>query len=172
LRWNGKEKETVTLDVNKIIIFGLQRHYIQQIRENVLVGSIPLWIRIMKFQSKMYDFHRYTEEGNDENGVINRNNEMKTLSITQAVMKENKVSILHYDLIAQQDFRLHLSQFKIHFETIFHKITHWEYWPFRLYIFYLFLWSYYSIKAKSIFFNASNPTIKNGGYDGSKKSMI
>jgi hypothetical protein len=36
---------------------------------------------------------------------------MKTLSITQAVMKENKVSILHYDLIAQQDFRL-LSQFK------------------------------------------------------------
>jgi hypothetical protein len=52
----------------------------------------------------MYDFHRYTEEGNDENGVINRNNEMKTLSITQAVMKENKVSILHYDLIAQQDF--------------------------------------------------------------------
>jgi hypothetical protein len=37
---------------------------------------------------------------------------MKTLSITQAVMKENKVSILHYDLIAQQDFRLHLSQFK------------------------------------------------------------
>jgi hypothetical protein len=39
-------------------------------------------------ESKMYDFHRYTEEGNDENGlVINRNNEMKTLSITQAVMK-------------------------------------------------------------------------------------
>jgi hypothetical protein len=55
-------------------------------------------------ESKMYDFHRYTEEGNDENGlVINRNNEMKTYN-TQAVMKENKVSILHYDLIAQQDF--------------------------------------------------------------------
>jgi hypothetical protein len=63
-------------------------------------------------ESKMYDFHRYTEEGTMKMAVINRNNEMKTLSITQAVMKENKVSILHYDLIAQQDFRLHLSQFK------------------------------------------------------------
>jgi hypothetical protein len=64
----------------------------------------------MKFQSRFSSLYR---RRNDENGlVINRNNEMKTLSITQAVMKENKVSILHYDLIAQQDFRLHLSQFK------------------------------------------------------------
>jgi hypothetical protein len=46
LRWNEKEKETVTLDVNKII-FGLQRHYIQQqFGKNVLVGSIPLWIKL------------------------------------------------------------------------------------------------------------------------------
>jgi hypothetical protein len=44
---------------------------------------------------------------------------MKTLSITQAVMKENKVSILHYDLIAQQDFSTIYHSLKIHFETIF-----------------------------------------------------
>ena len=56
-------------------------------------------------ESKMHDFHRYTERGNDENGlVINRNNELKTLSITQSVIEKNKVAILHYDLIAQQDF--------------------------------------------------------------------
>ena len=56
-------------------------------------------------ESKMHDFHRYTEEENDENGlVINRNGEMKTLSITQAIIEKNKVAILHYDLIAQQDF--------------------------------------------------------------------
>jgi hypothetical protein len=52
LRWNGKEKETVTLDVNKNHIWSSATLYPAAIRENVLVGSIPLWIRIMKFQSR------------------------------------------------------------------------------------------------------------------------
>jgi hypothetical protein len=53
----------------------------------------------------MYDFHRHTEEGNQENGlVINRNEELKTFSITQAVIERNKVTIFHYDLMAQEDF--------------------------------------------------------------------
>jgi hypothetical protein len=39
----------------------------------------------------MYDFHRHAEEGNQENGlVINRDEELKTFSITQAVIKETK----------------------------------------------------------------------------------
>jgi hypothetical protein len=38
---------------------------------------------------EMYDFHRYTEEGNQENGlVINRNGELKTLSITQSIIEK------------------------------------------------------------------------------------
>lgn len=51
-------------------------------------------------------------------------------------------------------------------KLFFHKLTHWEYWPFQIvYIPIYFLWAYYSIKAKTIFFfNASNPTIKNGGF--------
>jgi hypothetical protein len=36
-------------------------------------------------------FHRHTEEGNQENGlVINRNEELKTFSITQAVIEKTK----------------------------------------------------------------------------------
>jgi hypothetical protein len=47
----------------------------------------------------MYDFHRHAEEENQENGlVINRNEELKTFSITQAVIERNKVTIFHYDL--------------------------------------------------------------------------
>jgi hypothetical protein len=55
-----------------------------------------------------------------------------------------------------------------------HKLTHWEYWPFQIvYIPIYFLWAYYSIKAKSIFFfNASNPTIKNGGFMMESKKQI
>lgn len=51
-------------------------------------------------------------------------------------------------------------------KLFFHKLTHWEYWPFQIvYIPIYFLWAYYSIKVKTVFFfNASNPSIKNGGF--------
>ncbi len=56
----------------------------------------------------------------------------------------------------------------------FHKLTHWEYWPFGIvYIPIYFLWAYYAIRARSIFFfNASNPTIKNGGFMSESKMEI
>jgi len=59
-------------------------------------------------------------------------------------------------------------------KLFFHKVTHWEYWPFQIvYIPIYFLWSFYAIKAKSIFFfNACNPTIKNGGFMMESKKEI
>jgi hypothetical protein len=53
-------------------------------------------------------------------------------------------------------------------------MTHWEYWPFQVvYIPIYFLWAFYSIKAKSIFFfNASNPAMKNGGFIMDSKKAI
>ncbi|HAH56122.1 MAG TPA: D-alanine--D-alanine ligase [Flavobacterium sp.] len=55
-----------------------------------------------------------------------------------------------------------------------HKLIHWEYWPFQIvYIPIYFLWLFYSFKAKSLFFfNASNPTIKNGGFMMESKKEI
>jgi hypothetical protein len=69
---------------------------------------------------------------------------------------------------------------KLNYKTItklklfIHKLTHWEYWPFQVvYIPIYFLWVYYSVKARSIFFfNASNPTIKNGGFMMESKKQI
>ena len=59
-------------------------------------------------------------------------------------------------------------------KLFFHKIGNWEYWPFQiLYIPIYFLWGFYAIKAKSIFFfNASNPRIKNGGFMMESKKAI
>ncbi len=50
-------------------------------------------------------------------------------------------------------------------KLIWHKITHWEYWPFWLIYYPMFpVWLYYSIRARSLFFfNAANPGMKNGG---------
>ncbi|WP_144214237.1 D-alanine--D-alanine ligase [Flavobacterium anhuiense] len=59
-------------------------------------------------------------------------------------------------------------------KLFFHKVTNWEYWPFQvLYFPIYFLWAYYAVKAKSIFFfNASNPKIKNGGFIMESKKQI
>ena len=55
-----------------------------------------------------------------------------------------------------------------------HKLFHWEYWPFEIvYIPIYFLWSYYALKARTIFFfNACNPTMKNGGFVMDSKREI
>ena len=47
-----------------------------------------------------------------------------------------------------------------------HKLFHWEYWPFEIvYIPIYFLWAYYALRARTIFFfNACHPTMANGGF--------
>lgn len=59
-------------------------------------------------------------------------------------------------------------------KLFFHKLTHWEYWPFKLvYIPIYFLWVYYSFRAKNIFFfSASNPSMKNSGFFNDSKKEI
>ena len=55
-----------------------------------------------------------------------------------------------------------------------HKLFHWEYWPFQIvYIPIYFLWIFYAMKARSLFFfNACNPTIRNGGFFAESKKEI
>jgi hypothetical protein len=55
-----------------------------------------------------------------------------------------------------------------------HKLFHWEYWPFQIvYIPIYFLWAVYALKARTIFFfNACDPTIKNGGFFMENKMQI
>lgn len=55
-----------------------------------------------------------------------------------------------------------------------HKLFHWEYWPFKIvYIPIYFLWAYYALKARTIFFfNTCNPTMRNGGFIMDSKREI
>jgi len=106
LCWNGFEKESTQLDTNKNHVWSSSTLYPKIIRENrsdwfySFLESNP-----EVSEAEMLHFHRYTEAENQENGlVINRNEELKTLSITQSVTEKNKVAILHYDLIANKDF--------------------------------------------------------------------
>ncbi|MEZ7507173.1 NRDE family protein [Flavobacterium sp. Arc2] len=106
LRWNGAKKEAVQLDLNEKHIWSSSTLYPKEVREKRR-SLFQAFLGVSKSLSEveMYNFHRYTEEGNQENGlIINRNEELKTLSITQSIIEKNKVTILHHDLIAQEDF--------------------------------------------------------------------
>ena len=105
LRWNGVSKESIELNSNEKHIWSSSTLYPAEIRKErsdafyTFLDNNPVIS-----ENEMYQFHRYSDAGNQENGlVINRNNELKTLSITQSVIENNKVSILHYDLVAEKD---------------------------------------------------------------------
>lgn len=106
LRWNGNQKESISLPLNKKHIWSSATLYSKEIR-----AKRSDWFCTFLDQNpaisetELLNFHRYTEEGNQENGlVINRQEAMKTLSITQCAIENNKVVILHSDLIAKEDF--------------------------------------------------------------------
>jgi len=106
LRWNEIEKTTVALDVTKNHIWSSSTLYSAAIREkranwfNTFLDTKP-----EVNEAELFNFHRYTEEENAEHGlVINRNDVLKTLSITQAVVEKNKVQMTHYDLMKNDSF--------------------------------------------------------------------
>ena len=106
LRWNEIEKTTLALDVTKNHIWSSSTLYSAAIREkranwfNTFLDTKP-----EVNEAELFNFHRYTEEENTEHGlVINRNDALKTLSITQAVVEKNKVQMTHYDLIKNDSF--------------------------------------------------------------------
>ncbi len=62
----------------------------------------------------------------------------------------------------------------MNFQLFWHRLTHWEYWPFELIYYPLFpVWLFFSIKARSFFFfNAANPSMTNGGMTMESKMEI
>lgn len=106
LRWNGKQKETTQLDATQNHIWSSATLYSKPIREQRAQWFTTfLDTKPQVTETEMFQFHRYTETDNHEHGlVINRNNKLKTLSITQSVIEQNKITLRHHDLIEQQDF--------------------------------------------------------------------
>ncbi len=106
LRWNGTNKEKLVLDSNEKHIWSSSTLYSNSIRkERADLFYAFLENKGLLSETDMYQFHRYADQENTENGlVINRNGETKTLSITQSIIEKNKVAILHYDLITNEDF--------------------------------------------------------------------
>ena len=106
LRWNGIKKSTIVLETDKNYVWSSSTLYPKTIREQRAIWFYSfLEVNPEITEAKMLHFHRYTENDNDENGlVINRNDELKTLSITQSVIEKNKVMIRYLDLMAENEY--------------------------------------------------------------------
>ncbi len=106
LRWNGKTKSVLELNTEQSHIWSSSTLYPAAIREKRAAWFATfLDTQPAVDATELFNFHRYTEEKNQENGlVINRDEAMKTLSITQTVINQNKVALFHHDLINKHDF--------------------------------------------------------------------
>jgi hypothetical protein len=106
LRWNGAKKSTVDLEIDKNYVWSSSTLYSKEIREQRSSWFYAFLDSNSEItETKMLHFHRYTESDNNDHGlVINRNDELKTLSITQSVIEKNKVMIHHLDLIAAKKY--------------------------------------------------------------------
>lgn len=106
LRWDGIVRENTTMDADQPHIWSSTPLYTPEVRER----REGWFARFMKFHSQahpkdLYDFHHYTESGDTENGlVINRNNFLKTLSITQAVIEDKQVKMRYHDLTERKEY--------------------------------------------------------------------
>ena len=106
LRWNGTEKSTVKLNTNENHIWSSSTLYSKEIRDqraqwfSTFLDTTPE----VTFE-EMFRFHRYTEADNAQHGlIINRNDRLKTLSITHSVIDQNKITVMHHDLIEEKEF--------------------------------------------------------------------
>lgn len=106
LIWDGLIKRTSQLDEAQNYIWSSVTLYTDQVRKK----RSDWFADFLKNKKEisaldMLDFHQKTEENDSENGlIINRENTLKTLSITQAVIEKNKSVIEYHDLVGKKEF--------------------------------------------------------------------
>ncbi len=106
LQWDEINKSTLVLDKSKKYIWSSSTLYPKQIREERSEWFYN-FIKINKLLSNedMMHFHSHTEATNSENGlIINRNDMLKTVSISQAIVEKNKIAFHYSDLLINEVF--------------------------------------------------------------------
>ena len=106
LRWNETEKSEIALEVSKAHIWSSSTLYPQEIRKK---RSDWFYTFLANKDSitaiDLLHFHENTEVENQENGlVINRDNKLKTLSITQSIVQKNNIKLIYKDLLQNEIF--------------------------------------------------------------------
>ncbi|MEO8239640.1 MAG: NRDE family protein [Flavobacterium sp.] len=106
LIWDGLIKRTTQLDETQNHIWSSVTLYPDEIRKKRSGWFFDFLKNKNEVSaSDILDFHRNTEDGDSENGlIINRENTLRTLSITQVIIEQNKSVLEYHDLVNAEEF--------------------------------------------------------------------
>ncbi|NJM80791.1 MAG: NRDE family protein [Flavobacterium sp.] len=104
LQWNEVEKSITNLDINQNHIWSSSTLYSKKIREKRAKWFFEFLKKNKNITAKeLLNFHQFTEKSNKDFGLqINRNNSLKTISITQSVNINNNTKIQYIDLLTNE----------------------------------------------------------------------
>ncbi|WP_428229039.1 NRDE family protein [Flavobacterium sp.] len=106
LIWDGFLKISKKLDESQNYIWSSVTLYLDEIRKE----RLDWFFDFLKGKNEisfldMLNFHRNAHSDDTQNGlIINRDNMMKTLSVTQTVIEQNKNVMKYYDLVKREYF--------------------------------------------------------------------
>lgn len=106
LIWDGLAKIDTQLEETKNYIWSSVTLYPEEVRKKRSRWFFDFLKNKNEISaSDLLDFHQNTEDDDAENGlIINRENTLKTVSITQIIIGQNKRVIEYHDLVLEQEF--------------------------------------------------------------------
>lgn len=179
-RWDGSGKHMSTLDASRSHIWSsatLYDHSVAKERRQWFEERVRT--NGCLSHEKVLDIHNEL--------VINRDNKMRTVSVTSIIMEKDSARMTYNDLQAgssmvrtfgQKTFASQLTDLRNtsswRMKAFWTRLTHWEYWPTHVvYGPLYFYWLWLSLKARSLFFfSAANPNIEYAGFTHERKSNI
>lgn len=113
LIWDGFAKRTTPLNEFQNYIWSSVTLYSDKVRKERTSWFVDFLKSTNEISaSEIFGFHRDTKRDDSENGlVINRENTIKTVSITQVIIEQNTGKMRHSDLEKAQDFSASFTSF-------------------------------------------------------------
>jgi hypothetical protein len=194
-RWDGSHKHIHSLDGSIPHIWSSATLY-DEVASNERKRWFTEWLQSTEriAPKDIIAFHQMAGNGDIRNSlVMNRDNELFTVSVTSIAVSKDCARMEYHDLQAdkhtvagfnpiikvaadqqpenKKERRARLSWALKKFWT---KLTHWEFWPSHLIYAPVYpYWLWLSLRARSLFFfNASNPRIEYAGFTHERKSDI
>ncbi len=159
-RWDGRNRHIARLDNNSHHIWSSATLYDKAAAE-ARHRSFEEWRHATPRidEKSILDFHRSAR--------LNEGAKIATVSITSIRLAAGGNSMNYLDLRTG-------SRRESAIKRCFIRLASWEYWPFAILYFPVFLyWAWLSIKARSFFFfSTANPSIKNAGFLMESKRQI
>lgn len=106
IQWDETTKHTLALNENDSYIWSSVTLYTDEIRREREEWFTEFTTTRKNITAEdLQHFHMNNNSNNTENGlVINRNNIVKTFSVSQTVIEINKVNLFHFDLHSKEEF--------------------------------------------------------------------